>query len=199
MKKIVFASLLTFLSAESMAGAFGAEWGWSYQRLKDAGAECQPVAMNDFDAYKCSKMPKNLSKVDFFNVIFDEVNGLQKIRMVGQDITGDPYGTAGKQRYMDYKNAITKKYGPASDDLTIEMVGLSLYKDSDEFYECLRYSGCGYYTSLWKLDPAGTVNVTIKGASRGKGWVELQYEGPEWASSLDRVKNAQAASDLDAL
>ena len=199
MKKIMFTSLLIFLSTESMAGAFGAEWGWSYQRLKDAGAECQPIAFDDFNAYKCSKMPKGFSNVDFFNVIFDKVNGLQKIRMVGEDITGDPYGTAGKKRYMDYKNAISKKYGPAGDDLTIEMVGLSLYKDSDEFYECLKYSGCGYYTALWNVNTGGTINVQIKGSSRGTGWVQLQYEGPEWSSSLDRIRTAEAESDLDAL
>ncbi len=100
---------------------------------------------------------------------------------------------------MDYKNAVSKKYGPAGDDLTTEMVGLSLYKDSDEFYECLKYSGCGYYTAIWKVNTGGAINVTIKGSARGTGWVELQYEGPEWSSSLDRIRAAEAESDLDAL
>ena len=191
--------MLIFSSAEPMAEAFGAEWGWSYPQLKNAGAECQPIEYDNFDAYRCANMPKSFSNVDFFNAIFDKVNGLQKIRMVGEDITGDPYGTAGKKRYMAYKNAISKKYGPASDDLTLETVGMTLYKDSDEFYECLKYSGCGYYTTLWQVDTGGTITAEIKGTSRGTGWVQLQYEGPEWSSSVDRIRAAEAESDLDAL
>ena len=200
MKKVIITACLLTLTSKALAGAFGAEWGWSYQQLIKAGAVCQAEAMSNFDGYRCSKMPRNFSNADFWFAIFDKKNGLQKITMVGTDITDDPYGTEGKKRYNGLKSAITKKYGPPSDKYVLETTGLTLWDDADEFYQCLAYSGCGYYSSLWDLEGnGGTISVEIKGASRGQGWITLVYEGPRWSDSIDRVNNAREQADLDAL
>ena len=200
MRKIIIIIVwLLALPTKALAGAFGAEWGWSYQQLKSAGAACEVQTVNNFDGYKCSKMPKSFSNADFWFAIFDKKNGLQKITMMGTDITDDPYGTTGKKRYNGIKAAITKKYGPHSDEYSIETIGLKLYDESDEFYQCLNYSGCGYYSLLWDLEENGTIGLKINGASRGKGWISLAYEGPRWSDSLDRINNATEEEDLDAL
>ncbi len=65
---------------------------------------------------------------------------------------------------------LTKKYGKPSSHL--EISGQELYKDYDEFYQCLGYSGCGAYFSVYNFS-GGTIGLELIGQSRGEGFLKL--------------------------
>ena len=67
--------------------------------------------------------------------------------MDSEDITNDAFGSKGKEMYDDIKSKLKNKYGEPTENF--EFVGLRLYDESDEFYQCLSYDGCGMWTSFF--------------------------------------------------
>jgi hypothetical protein len=112
--------------------------------------------------------------------------------MIGKTLTSDIYGTEGKKTYNAIKRSLQKKYGDA--ETSVERIALKLYKESDEFYQCLSYDGCGYYLSYWE-GSFGGVELSINGLRRGEGWMKLMYDGPSWGMALERQKNQTSAAD----
>ena len=90
---------------------------------------------------------------------------------------------------------LSKKYGAPKSSW--EQVGLDLYKDSDEFYQCLKYDGCGQYVSLYEY-AGGYISLQIKGVSRGKGYLMIGYESPAFYAAKDAIENKQSLSDSEA-
>ncbi|MGV3526280.1 MAG: hypothetical protein ACO1RX_18825 [Candidatus Sericytochromatia bacterium] len=92
---------------------------------------------------------------------------------------------------------LTSKYGQPSEQF--HKTGLKLYEDGDEFYECLRYTGCGYWSSFWKVDGENRIQLTLKGLSYGTGYLVISYEGPQWSQAIDAHEAEQSNADQDAL
>ena len=173
----------------------GFKWGQTQAKIKQQGItfeKCEPV--ETFVFCQTRKAPKPLSFADFYSLVFVD-NRLQKVQIAGNDITDDPSGREGKELFAKVKRQLTAKYGQPSDER--EIVGLKLWDEYDEFYQCLDYAGCGLWSAIWKHD--GSVVIELKGVSRGKGWLNLIYESKDWGAIVDKHDARQDSSDYEGL
>ena len=201
MKKLLFiiSTIISFNSFSS-DGPFGTTWGQSVGELEKAGmicAEKETDSKNDLVTCKTSSLPKDISIKDFYYLLFSDTYGLQKVVMISSDITGDITGREGKELYNKYKSVLVKKYSKPTFEL--ETVGVKLYDEYDEFYQCLAYDGCGSYLSIFEPEEGGAVSIELKGLARGKGYIKLGYEGSKWSQHLNEVRNRKQSVDSDAL
>ena len=130
--------------------------------------------------------------------VFDKQKGLVKAGFSTNYFTNDSYGTEGKNRFDEIKNALLKKYPNAENDELI-MMHAELYEDSDEFYECLRYDGCGYHTLFLMADDSSSLSVQINGISRGKGYISVAYESSMFSEVMDKNEELIKKSDIESL
>ena len=80
--------------------------------------------------------------------------------------------------------ALTEKYGKPKS--SYHNVGVRLFKDPDEFYQCLAYDGCGFWVDVFDL-PDRAILLKLNGLSRGTGFITLAYEAqPEWSKAMDQ-------------
>ena len=203
MNKNIIVSVIFFFSSLSLTevinAPFGFEWGQTQFILKAKGITLENCKVSDLSIEYCKAFnsPKKFSKADYFFLYFPPGEGLQKVMMLGKDIEGDPYGTDGKKQYFSLKESLIKKYDKPSN--TFEWIGSELYKDADEFYECLNYGSCGNQSSFWLEDISGTISLELKGVSRGSGYIKLTYESKDWSNILDRLENEKNLIDEDSL
>ena len=199
MRRLIFCLLVTLLPSVALAGPFGVDWGMSISSLNAAGADCTLDERNveSFDTYQCAKLVKPFSNADFFLIYAHPTQGVQRISMLGETIEDDPYGITGLERYKAYKSALTKKYGEPTS--SYEYKGGALYKDADEFYECIDYAGCGSQMSIFKKDGVSVLVKINSSGRRGRGWVSISYEGPQYMNLVNAFEEAQNASDMDSL
>jgi len=117
--------------------------------------------------------------------------------MFSKIITDDPLGSKGKAEYENIKVTLSKKYGTPSSEY--EKIGRKLFNGPDEFYQCLAYSGCGSWISFFDTDYGPAITLEIKGLKRGTGYLQLGYEGPNWAKAVRENRKDNAESDAGAL
>jgi hypothetical protein len=199
---IFFCTLLFALCDYSIAqeAAFGLSWNKTAEEVRQLGVEIKEKSRDGrFIVYTASKIPKSLSIAESYTLIIHAEYGLQKIIVIGKSITNDPYGNEGKEKYSEYKRALVARYGQPTEKYSAETIGNRLYKERDEFYQCLRHSGCGLWSALWTLDGGGTVALNIKGLSAGQGFLTFNYEGPKWADAVDGHKVNRNSEDQKAL
>ena len=198
---ILTAFFILGLKAEiKIKAPFGFEWGQTKSDLSYKGVDlldCSVPESVPIETCKVNNPPKKFSKADFFFLYFASDEGLHKVVMLGKDIKNDAYGTDGKEQYSSLTTSLTKKYGKPSD--VFEWTGQELYKDADEFYECLNYQGCGTQTSYWLEGVEGTISLELKGVNRGTGYLKLTYESGRWSDLLDRFNNENNSADEDSL
>lgn len=189
----LFASLVFLLCSsgaiadEGFSAPLGLKWGQSQETLtKDYGAT--PAAKNDnrLKIFLVSNPPIKVSGFDEFYGVIDDKYGLVKVIVI-ENIDGDAYGSKGLEEYKKIKEVITKKYGkPIS---KYEYSGRELYKENDEFYQCLAYQGCGSYSSFFKPAGGGDVAVSLKGERRGKGYLSVDYESVLFSNVLNEQES----------
>ena len=199
MKKLI--SLLFLFSLSSLALAesksfpepFGLTWGMSEADLIKVGfTRSGPV--EDFNILSSVSAPKAWSKADDYMAVTYK-GKLVKVIASSKPFTSDLYGSEAKASYSQIKSLLSKKYGEPK--TSWERVGLDLYKDSDEFYQCLKYDGCGQYISLYEY-AGGYISLQIKGVSRGKGYLMIGYESPEFYAAKNAIENQDSAADAEA-
>ncbi|KPA14943.1 hypothetical protein MHK_004850, partial [Candidatus Magnetomorum sp. HK-1] len=132
--------------------------------------------------YKTNSLPKNLKDSDFFILFFHKNSNLQKVIMISKDIDDSLSGFSGRNRYNDLKSLLAKDYTLSE---SFEYVGRKLYKEFDEFYQCLAYKGCGDWCSFFKNEEGVSVTLELSPVNKGKGYIRISVEGPEWSSILD--------------
>ena len=176
---------------------FGLHWGESKQKLKKSGVVLDKCTTDKRLSICTTKKPiKPVSFGEIYQLIFDSKRGLQKVTMLGNDITGDITGSEGKELYIKVKSSLAKKYGETKD---YEYSGLKVYDEYDEFYQCLAYSGCGSWLSFWEPVNGGTLSVSLEGLGRGKGFLKISYESKKWAIVVDERKKKESSNDDNAL
>ena len=191
---------LSLKAAVEIKAPFGFEWDQTKSDLSSKGFDLLDCSISEsipIESCQLKNSPKKYSKADFFFLVFASGEGLQKVSMIGKNITSDAYGTSGKEQYSSLKTTLSKKYGKPSD--VFEWTGRELYKDADEFYECLKYQGCGTQASYWLDDVEGTISLDIKGVSRGTGYITITYESKRWSDILDRFNNENNSADEESL
>jgi len=199
-KKLLLATFILVQNSIALAdkAPFGLDWGKSIGEIEAKGISCKgKVKDGRFTICRADKLPKNISISEQYALYFDEKFNLQKIVMVSKNITEDIYGLEGKEQYSNLKLKLIKKYGTPTD--SFEYTGGEVWDESDEFYQCLAYTGCGLYTSIFKSKSGENVSLTLKGVNRGSGYILITYEGPSWSESVDAYENKKSKSDEDAL
>ena len=194
--RIVVAALVVFsVSAHSaeLEAPLGLQWGQTQKQLKAQGvrfSDCE----NDKGFTQCiaKNLPKPVSFAEGYVLYFH--SGLQRALISGEVITNDAYGTQGKKQFADLKRRLTAKYGKTSHDASLEAVGGKLYNDSDEFYQCLAYDGCGFWVATWRIGEA-YVSLQLTGLARGKGRVGITYESKDFRRLIRKAKAQQADTD----
>ncbi len=179
---------------ESFPSPFGLTWGMSVASLKELGF----AEVNDSGGLKILSSvsaPKAWSKAEIY-VAVTYKDRLVKAAANSFDFTDDVYGSEGKDNYNQIKSLLTKKYGEPTTHY--ERIGTTLYDDPDEFYQCLEYTGCGAYLSLFELS-GGTIAVQLKGKRRGVGYLSIAYESPQFSVAKDEIERSDRNSDADAL
>ena len=207
--KYIYAFLLIILSGYSFAeisAPSAMQWGQSQSDLKRSGlsfSNCKEALNGDIEYCEAKGHDKPISFAETYYVYFIKGYGLHKVLVTGKDISSDLYGSDGKASYSKVKNSLQKKY-PESDGyeyFSCESIGNKLYNESDEFYQCLNYEGCGmWYMGIMGANDVdlGSFSLQLKGSSRGTGYISLTYESPNWGEYLDAVKNKEYARDDEA-
>ena len=96
-------------------------------------------------------------------------------------------GEKARQNMNELKKTLSKKYGPTENSEFIGL-GLPLYKDIDEFYQCLAYDGCGGWVSLWQFPDESSIGLILHGLKRGTGFMTITYETSNFGSVIDNHK-----------
>lgn len=178
------------ISAETFPEPFGLSWDMSEDDLRKLGFELIQEDHNGFNTFSSLSTPKPWSKGEtYFALTYNDQ--LVKVAAISIDFTDDIYGIEGKETYNQMKALLTKKYGNPSENY--EFTGRDLYDESDEFYQCLEYSGCGVYISLYKYS-GGTIAIQLSGQNRGTGYLQIGYESPGFSIAKRQItQNAQEA------
>lgn len=170
--------------------AFGYYFGLTKEQIEDSGIELYDEQESDTMASaNTTSAPIPWADAEFYVLRFYKQK-LLSISAVGKDITNDATGSEGRAKYKELRDSLTEKYGKASKSM--HSVGNNLWKETDEFYQCLAYDGCGVWGDIWKGDEKEIV-IELKGpGTRGKGYIVITYESkPEWRAAID----AQAAKN----
>lgn len=196
-KKSIFTALaltstLTF-AQEKFPEPFGLTWGMQENELIKLGFQ-KIKTDNDTGMFISANAPKAWSKGDSYMALTHK-GRLVKAGATSKNITNDAYGTEGKNLYNQVKNLLIDKYGHPSTNL--ESTGNKIYKDSDEFYQCLNYSGCGAYVSIFSY-AQGSIMIKLEGSRRGEGLLRIMYESPEFDKSVREIKEADLEKDAEA-
>ncbi|MDX7499979.1 hypothetical protein SJ359_22410 [Raoultella ornithinolytica] len=172
----VAVSLLTvsfICAAEEIPAPVGLKWGESEQTItsKYGGIPVNPV--NGFNVYVIYNPPIKLDGIEHVVGLVAPNIGLVKV-ILASDIANDAYGIEGDKIYNDYKKKLTVKYGKPE---SFDYMGRKVYSEPDEFYQCLKYDGCGRRVSFFTQKDGGSISLEITGKSRGTGMFRISYEG----------------------
>lgn len=198
MGKFLVGLLLAIVAAVAQAAdtfpePFGLSWGMSEAGLKKLGFT-QVSDSEGLRVFSSVSAPKAWSKAESYGAVTYK-GRLVKAAAVSTDFRDDIYGSKGKSTYEQVKSLLTKKYGSPSTHY--ERVGGGLYDDADEFYQCLNYSGCGMYLSIFDY-AGGVISVQLKGKRRGEGYLTIGYESPQFLVAKKEIERGDLESDADA-
>lgn len=194
---VVFALVTTTANAQDANEAmFGLRWGMSIQEVRSLGVNLtKEKGDRNIDTYTTNSLPKNLSDIEKYSLMFADGN-LVKMSAVTKNITNDPTGANGKERFEALKSSLTAKYGNPA--LNQQSVGSKLFKERDEFYQCLKYPGCGMWAVAYDFS-VKMISLELKGLGRGTGFLIIVTEGPGWDKALEKYKASKSKADSDAL
>ena len=202
MKTKLLLSLLTFLAlpasgADGDEALFGLRWGMTVPEVKSAGVTLTKIKGDrNMEIYKAPSMPKNLSDFEGYSLIFAD-GKLTKMSAIGKNISDDPTGRSGKDRFETLHSSLLQKYGQPK--LNSQTIGNKLFKENDEFYQCLKYSGCGLWVSAFETQDK-LLSIELKGLTRDAGYLEIVAEAkPQWGQAVEAYKARKNSSDKDAL
>lgn len=196
MRSLELAALLSAVVALAVAGAaaaaddgpFGLRWGMTLDELRQRGTAIRKDtllwgAVRSVSVARVAAAPADTTSM---NLAFDPELGLQRVIWY-REVKNDRRGEKGRRVYAALKMSLLARYGRP--DIGDEIVGLVLFDEPEDFYQCLAYEGCGVWASEWDPPNSGSVELAIEGVSRGSGVVVLTYQGPAWRKVVERVRS----------
>lgn len=190
-------SSFTVSAADGDDALFGLKWGMTPAEVKAAGANItMKKGDRNIDTYSATSVPRGLSDFESYSFVFSD-GKLVKLWGLSKDIENDLSGRDGKQKFETLRSALTEKYGKPVTNY--QSIGNKLYKEYDEFYQCLAYQGCGMWVVLFKSKEK-VVSLELKGLRRGIGYLDITAEAqPQWDQALEIYKSRKVSSDKNAL
>lgn len=199
MKRVIFLISLMLMStgiraAEGFPDPFGLTWGMSEASLMRLGFARTSSDNGTLHVLTSKTVPKPWSQAETYAAVTYN-DRLVKVVAVSKSFSDDIMGSEGKAAYEKINEVLTNKYGRPTSHM--EEVGLKLYTEYDEFYQCLKYAGCGAYFTSYDVS-GGTIGINLEGESRGAGYLKVTYESPAFAVALKEIKNEVSGSDAEA-
>lgn len=178
---------LPTIEAPKGKAPFGLDWGMQISDLtaRDIPIQSQTKSGN-LTVVTVRQTPQMLENTYLVNLLFDNERGLVKVRWLSNDIEGDATGKLGRQKYTAVRRFVVEGYGEPSDEALV--VGARLFDQDDEFYQCLRYEGCGVWSAIWEQEPTGGILLSIEGLGAGKGFVQVDFESEGWKAAIERYE-----------
>jgi hypothetical protein len=179
---VFFCYLISFADENAM---FGLRWGMSPIDVTAVGIDLMRVSNeSNLYLYACDTLPKNPVIARHYFLTFDEDSSLVKIKMKSVNITDDLYGDKGKGKFDHFLSLLRTKYRVES---VLCTVGGRSYEGSDEFYQCLRHTGCGYWQAVLR-DCNKTIVLKLEGVDRGVGFISITVEAvPGFGKALKKA------------
>ena len=197
MKKYLTFCVVAALSlpaySEEFPAPFGLTWKMGEQELRSHGFS-EVSNTGGLKIMQSFSVPKAWSKAEKYYAVTHD-GELIKAIAISKSFTDDVYGSEGKELYSKMKSILSKKYGAPTS--SFEVVGNSLYDELDEFYQCLDYSGCGSYLSIYET-LGGTIGIQLEGERRGQGYLRVGYESPYFTEAKAKINNTNTESDTEA-
>lgn len=176
---------------------FGLAWRESLGQIKKKGVVfTETTRQGTLVSVRTSELPKSLSYIESYYLLFDDKLGLVKIIAISKDFEKDVYGNKGKEKFDEIAAMLSKKYTQTEE---VKKIGLELWDKSDEFYQCLAYEGCGYWSSFFESSNK-SIMLKLNGDKRGVGYFQISVESiPDWEQAVASNKSKIAIKDADAL
>lgn len=187
-------SINTVWANVSIDAPLGLTWGMSVEEIESTGAKLGAPSVSDgMSAFPVLDIPNRLADFPNVTIFFSEDYGLVRVLLVSKVVRNDPFGREVKNLYNNYKEILQDKYGEAS--LVEEQVGLIVYKELDEFYQCLIYPGCGIYSSLFgdAEKKLANISLSVKGIKRAEGYIDMMYSSDDFGKHAANQKSKQNA------
>ena len=199
MKRVIFLMSLMLMSlgvraVDGFPDPFGLTWGMSEASLVKLGFARSSSDSGPLHVLTSKIAPKPWSQAETY-VAVTYNDRLVKVVALSRSFSADIMGSEGKAAYEKINNVLTNKYGQPAKHM--EEVGLKLYTEYDEFYQCLKYAGCGAYFTSYNIS-GGIIGVNLEGESRGVGYLKVTYESPAFAIALMEIKHKVSGSDAEA-
>jgi hypothetical protein len=185
------------VAADGDDALFGLRWGMTLSGVKALGIVLTKTEdERNFEIYKTSSLPKNISDVESYSVIFAD-GKLVKVLAESKIVTNDPSGSNGKERFKALRSLLSEKYGKP--DIDHQVVGGKLFKEDDEFYECLAYNGCGLWVSVYESADK-ILSVELNGLRHGSGFISITAEAkPQFLKAVEVHNSRKNKLDKDSL
>ena len=187
---LIVLAFISFVFAQE--APFGLTWGSTVTEVSKVATLTKLRADNNMTLYKTLSLPKNHSLKESYVLVFSK-GKLVKVGMVSVSYENDLYGTEGVEGFERViSQLITNGYVLDSKDI---IMGLELYEESYEFYQCLKYTGCGAVYAY--LNKGGTsVLVQLKGLVRGVGYLDIMFESSDFHNARQEYDNSKNNKDL---
>ena len=191
MKKVViFFAVLAFIVSGLFAGPFGIEMGWTVEDLKNNGitftTRKKTQNITTYDVFPKTTHPS----FESYSVAIDDVKGVYKINIFGNDIETSIYGTALKEEYEKIKNQISITYGtPKSYDY---LRSGSIWDEPNEWMKSLEKEERVLH-SFWYPVPKETIeSIFLEAIALGSdsGYLFLSYQSNDIDEILARRDSA---------
>ncbi|MCK4412557.1 MAG: hypothetical protein KAY32_03335 [Candidatus Eisenbacteria sp.] len=181
-------------TAEALGGL---TYGMSTKEVEATGATLSLLDQDrNLFSYEGHSLPKDISDIDFYILIFDEDSSLVKMTAILRQISDDPLGIAGKDRFNELAAILAEKYRLVDEK---RATGLKVWTEADEFYECLDYSGCGLWFKQYE-DPDKEIALQLKGTGHGTGYITITSEWTvPFREALAKKNAAEKAADSEGL
>ena len=186
MKSLICMFLLIVVPASATAdgGVLGLKWGDTVAQVRARGVHLTPLDLpKPLVAYSSSGAPVKIPGFTLYGYTFLN-DKLVKVSAASTIFNNDPYGTRGKAMFKRLETALKKKYKITT---TLHRVGLKLYTETVEFYQCLNYPGCGAWGTLFTCSTHNVI-LELSGMGGGKGGITLQYEAAGFSERLKAAK-----------
>lgn len=191
MKKVViFFAVLAFIANGLFAGPFGIEMGWTVEDLKNNGitftTRKKTQNITTYDVFPKTTHPS----FESYSVAIDDVKGVYKINIFGNDIETSIYGIALKEEYEKIKNQISITYGnPKSYDY---LRSGSIWDEPNEWMKSLEKEERVLH-SFWYPEPKETIeSIFLEAIALGSdsGYLFLSYQSNDIDEILARRDSA---------
>lgn len=198
MRKIIFAATLGMLVSLPTYGAanitppIGLKWGMNKEEvLKHVDSVSLLEEKGDRLREFYLRNPRiKIDGIDGYSVSIDDKYGLVAVDMI-QTFSADKHGSEIKNKYDDFKKALSGKFGSPELDEYIKNSNI-------EFYRCIASRLCGNMSALFDGEN-GRVYLSINSTGDSRGNIYIGYKDNKLDEIMSEIKKERVDKIKDSL